>query len=431
MDEPFVFISYSSQDNQRVWADALRFQQMGYNVWLDKKNLDKTQPSWRDDALEAIRDFNCALLVYYVSRSSLVSPACIKELECTVEDTTRAIHNGPVKFIAVDIEPIDNIIKFKDEVHGELARKKMDKAEKTAMAITLSKCINQFFNGNSEKGRVKAYSLPNREMDYYEEITADFPDETRIYKPKVEKTEPKTVVKEKTAAAPPVHGGVRSNNPQPSNFQNQSQQEPRPVRSAPTPPPAPKDADQLFEEKLKAFMRESDSRLSSMRAAQRINSSENPHESGTASARPTAPAMKTVKKTFSLEKAFADANQELDKDATNQFTAYKDVSEKRMRNFKKTMGIPIVNEVTGIEGLWGFGDGHETEGLVVDQAKLYYGTNLHSTVEYRKVTSVEFFLGDDVLLVHYEDSNIGLMIGPDTLCTPIKAFLQACVDQRT
>lgn len=35
--------------------------------------------------------------------------------------------------------------------------------------------------------------------------------------------------------------------------------------SAPTPPPAPKTADQLFEERLKQFMSESDSKLSSMR----------------------------------------------------------------------------------------------------------------------------------------------------------------------
>ncbi len=40
---------------------------------------------------------------------------------------------------------------------------------------------------------------------------------------------------------------------------------PAPVRTAPTPPPAPKTADQLFEEKLKAFMSESDSKLSSVR----------------------------------------------------------------------------------------------------------------------------------------------------------------------
>ena len=39
----------------------------------------------------------------------------------------------------------------------------------------------------------------------------------------------------------------------------------RPTRPAPPPPPAPKTADQLFEEKLKAFMTESDSKISSIR----------------------------------------------------------------------------------------------------------------------------------------------------------------------
>lgn len=40
---------------------------------------------------------------------------------------------------------------------------------------------------------------------------------------------------------------------------------PRQSRTAPTPPPAPKTADQLFEERLKQFMTESDSKISSIR----------------------------------------------------------------------------------------------------------------------------------------------------------------------
>ena len=52
----------------------------------------------------------------------------------------------------------------------------------------------------------------------------------------------------------------------PSRPQNQS----RPT--APTPTPAPKTADQLFEEKLKAFMSESDNKLSSIRADHRTKS---------------------------------------------------------------------------------------------------------------------------------------------------------------
>ena len=43
-------------------------------------------------------------------------------------------------------------------------------------------------------------------------------------------------------------------------------------RQAPATPPAPKTADQLFEEKLKAFMTESDSKLSGIRADHRTKS---------------------------------------------------------------------------------------------------------------------------------------------------------------
>ena len=53
-------------------------------------------------------------------------------------------------------------------------------------------------------------------------------------------------------------GGMRSR-------EGQNQQQVRPARPAPTPPPAPKTADQLFEEKLKQFMTESDSKISSIR----------------------------------------------------------------------------------------------------------------------------------------------------------------------
>jgi len=65
------------------------------------------------------------------------------------------------------------------------------------------------------------------------------------------------------------NGAPRQGNP---NFRNNGPRrennapaQNRPVRSAPTPPPAPKTADQLFEEKLKQFMTESDSKISSIR----------------------------------------------------------------------------------------------------------------------------------------------------------------------
>lgn len=56
----------------------------------------------------------------------------------------------------------------------------------------------------------------------------------------------------------------RENAPRNGSFRGQPQQGRRPS-AAPVPPPAPKTADQLFEEKLKQFMTESDSKISSIR----------------------------------------------------------------------------------------------------------------------------------------------------------------------
>ena len=57
------------------------------------------------------------------------------------------------------------------------------------------------------------------------------------------------------------NGGARHEGPRPNPVQGQN----RPPRPAPLPNAAPKTADQLFEEKLKAFMSESDSKISSIK----------------------------------------------------------------------------------------------------------------------------------------------------------------------
>ena len=85
---------------------------------------------------------------------------------------------------------------------------------------------------------------------------------------------------------PQREGAPRSNNFRPNNsndraprqggYQNQNQGQQSQAQNRPQRPPvqpaAPKTADQLFEEKLKAFMSESDSKLSSIRADHRTKS---------------------------------------------------------------------------------------------------------------------------------------------------------------
>ncbi len=74
----------------------------------------------------------------------------------------------------------------------------------------------------------------------------------------------------------PRNNNFRSGNPAPRREggapQNQQPQAQSRPQRAPMPPAAPKTADQLFEEKLKAFMSESDSKLSGIRADHRTKS---------------------------------------------------------------------------------------------------------------------------------------------------------------
>ena len=87
----------------------------------------------------------------------------------------------------------------------------------------------------------------------------------------IKRLEPKPVREN----APRQGGNFRpagNNAPRRENTGFQPQAPTRPVKSAPVQPAAPKTADQLFEEKLKAFMSESDTKLSSMRADHRTKS---------------------------------------------------------------------------------------------------------------------------------------------------------------
>lgn len=184
MDNPYIFVSYSAMDHQQVWADVLAFQQLGYNVWLDERNLDKTKDSWTEDALSAISDLDCLLVLFYVSSSSLTSEACYRELSQTTETLTVRIHFGPVRFIAVDVENVGDIGVFTQEVYTNLMRRKdISKKEKTAKAIVLSQFCDNFFGSNNERVRVHPKDEPNRKINYYEEIVASFPDATKIYPP--------------------------------------------------------------------------------------------------------------------------------------------------------------------------------------------------------------------------------------------------------
>lgn len=176
---PYIFISYSNADSEVVYDDVLEFQRRGYNIWIDEKNLDKKQDSWKESALEAIKDFNCSLLVFYVSRHSLISENCLNELLMTSDPEARAYHFGDVDFICVDVEEIGHIEKAGKAIHDQIVKSKASKDEKKNQLKVLSRFLAEFFNSN-ERVRIHPRSEVNRKTDYYLDILSFFPEDALL-----------------------------------------------------------------------------------------------------------------------------------------------------------------------------------------------------------------------------------------------------------
>jgi len=175
-EKSYILVSYSSADNELVWDDVLEFQKRGYNIWLDDKNIDKTKASWKDDAIKAIEDYCCELVLLYVSSASLTSENCYNELKATTSERTIAYHGEAVKYIAVEAEPIDDIVAYGSSIRTTVQQSNIPKNEKLAKLETLHCFIRDFFNTNNEKVRVQSKFEVSRKMDYYNDIIAAFPD---------------------------------------------------------------------------------------------------------------------------------------------------------------------------------------------------------------------------------------------------------------
>lgn len=170
MERPFAFISYSSKDKETVWSDVIELQRRGYNIWIDEANLDKSKDSWKDDALKAIEDYDCALLIFYVSEHSLTSVACLNELNKTIDVVTQEIHFSKVDFVAIEVESINKIGAFMKGISEKIRCSGLNREEKTQKTRTLYKFQSNWFHENNEKVRIHSKNEPGRIGDYYTDI---------------------------------------------------------------------------------------------------------------------------------------------------------------------------------------------------------------------------------------------------------------------
>ena len=215
---PYAFLSYSSKDAETVWRDAVYLQEHGYNIWIDEANVDKRKPSWKSDALSAISHYNCVLMLFYVSRSSLTSSPCLGEISNTVSRETASLHiaDGKVPFVAVDAEPVGHIGRFMNAAYEQI--RSGDDAE----AVKKSKLENMYsfrvnwFPPDNERVRIKHYSQYDTSADYYNEIEKELKQQNVAVGdlPGVKKASKRSAGKsELKASDAPIHAGTDAVDP--------------------------------------------------------------------------------------------------------------------------------------------------------------------------------------------------------------------------
>ncbi len=94
-DEPYVFVSYSHSDSSAVYPELVWLKESGFNVWYDEGIEAGTE--WREELAKAIKSAN--LLVYFVTRDSVQSENCRKEVNFAVDEG--------IPIVAIHVEAVE------------------------------------------------------------------------------------------------------------------------------------------------------------------------------------------------------------------------------------------------------------------------------------------------------------------------------------
>ena len=171
--QPYIFISYDHSDKTIVWRDVCALHQMGFNIWLDEKDLNRRKNNWKTDVAEVVKHENCRLLLFYLSSHSLRSINCCRELSLTE-------NRQDLDFILVDAEEIrDGSLQplIKRILKTTLDASDLNFKDKSESLEALFGFKRFFENGDYLEKNRNTFCGSNKELAvYYDLIIRSFPD---------------------------------------------------------------------------------------------------------------------------------------------------------------------------------------------------------------------------------------------------------------
>lgn len=138
MDKPYIFISYSKKDAERVYPMVIELQRLGYNIWIDTDLEDQNGNNWLKPALDCIADANCEEVFFMLSSNSLKSAPVFTEIMCSQYGTrVRLNHKDGHVLKIFDIDPEFDLANGKIETtidrYIKRDRKPLEKTDYEAM----------------------------------------------------------------------------------------------------------------------------------------------------------------------------------------------------------------------------------------------------------------------------------------------------------
>lgn len=91
-EAPYIFICYSHQDADAVYADLLQLHQSGIHIWYDEGI--EAGKSWRAEIARAIRE--AERLIFFISGNSINSTHCLREVDFALH------HDVPIVPVYLD-----------------------------------------------------------------------------------------------------------------------------------------------------------------------------------------------------------------------------------------------------------------------------------------------------------------------------------------
>lgn len=122
MEKPFVFVSYKRSDADVVYPIVVKLQEAGINIWIDKELKAAAGKSWQDRAFDAMENYLCYKILFFISEDSITSAPVCAEMEWSMSEDVKVAHrSSPLEIVPVNLTKKD--IQLRDWIQNEILRK--------------------------------------------------------------------------------------------------------------------------------------------------------------------------------------------------------------------------------------------------------------------------------------------------------------------